>query len=340
MKKIISVILSWFISNLNKFNNHLNVNHSLQLVSTTYSHSGRFLVFNYHNKKLKDTRDVLFALYTSLMNDEKFLNFGFYKVIITSSVIYNQEHSYHHNILLTNNTTFETYYKSVCEYITKHYDDDNYGIEVIPSFRVKVWNMDSYKNKNITITKNPNKINPKILNQIRSFSSSAIKPITKVVVTGIIESFATIDIETLECGGFQFPGLISMAYIQDNQVIGKQFIIDHTLYLKDPQFAVISLWNDWYKFLLENNFKYIFAHNLGGFDGYYIYKMFSEICDPTLLKTIIDPHNKFINIVLTSKGGKVVFLDSYRIFSVSLIHKQEKIYVKHLVFLERLINIK
>jgi hypothetical protein len=46
--------------------------------------------------------------------------------------------------------------------------------------------------------------------------------------------------------------------------------------------------------------------------------MLSEICDPSLLKTIIDPHNKFINIVLKSKGGKLVFLDSYRIFSVNL----------------------
>jgi hypothetical protein len=175
------------------------------------------------------------------MNDEKFLNFGFYKIIITSTVIYNQEHSYHHNILLTNNTTFETYYKSVCEYIITHYGDDNYGIDIIPSFRVKVWNMDSYKNRKITITKNPNKINHKMLNQIRSFSSNSIKPITNLVVTGVAEPFATIDIETLECDGFQFPGLISMAYIQGNQIIGKQFIIDKRLYLTNPQFAVISL---------------------------------------------------------------------------------------------------
>lgn len=55
-------------------------------------------------------------------------------VIITSAIIINgQEYSFHHNVLITNNTTFEEYYEQVYEYIDTHYDDDNlYGIDVIP----------------------------------------------------------------------------------------------------------------------------------------------------------------------------------------------------------------
>ena len=100
----------------------LNKNNELKLVSLTYNDNGRFLIYHFHNTNLKNNKDVLLALYTSLMNDDKFKNFGFNKIIITSGVINNREYSYHHNVLLTNNTTFEQYYNQVISFIDHHYD--------------------------------------------------------------------------------------------------------------------------------------------------------------------------------------------------------------------------
>jgi hypothetical protein len=53
---------------------------------------------------------VLKAIYNTLMNDDTIRmdkNFGKYKVIIVSAIVDNEEFNYHHNVLLTNTTTFE-----------------------------------------------------------------------------------------------------------------------------------------------------------------------------------------------------------------------------------------
>ena len=69
---------------------------------------------------------------------------------------------------------------------------------------------------------------------------------------------------------------------------------------------------------MDNQFKYIFVHNLGGFDGLFIYKALSSLYDPSIVSTIIDEHNKFITIKLKLPWGYVKWIDSYRIFQVSL----------------------
>ena len=108
-----------------------------------------------------------------------------------------------------------------------------------------------------------------------------------------------------------------MGYLENDIIKGKLFIIDHELLLKENEFSLF-VWNEWYKFILERNFKFIFVHNLGNFDGYYIYKILNQLCEPNLLNTIIDHHNNFITITLNIKFLKFTFLDSYRIFNVSL----------------------
>ena len=95
----------------------------------------------------------------------------------------------------------------------------------------------------------------------------------------------------------------------------QQFHLDKDLLPTNPDAAVKDLWARFFKYL--NNFSYyiktIFAHNLGGFDGYFLYKGLLNY-DPTKVETIIDQHNKFIII----KYNNIVFKDSYRIFPVSL----------------------
>ena len=73
---------------------------------------------------------------------------------------------------------------------------------------------------------------------------------------------------------------------------------------------------------LENknniNFEIIFIHNLGNFDGLFLFKALSNYYHPKLLKTIIDDSNSFIIISLQLKNYKLTFKDSLRIFPVSL----------------------
>lgn len=85
------------------------------------------------------------------MSNQRFLKFGKYKVIIVTAIIDGVEFSFHHNILITNNTTFEEYYHLVKDIIVNNYEV-GYPVEVIPLFRVIVWNLNNYKNKKIKLT--------------------------------------------------------------------------------------------------------------------------------------------------------------------------------------------
>jgi hypothetical protein len=337
MKNLFSNILSTIILYSNKLINYLNREHSLKLISLSYTQSDRFLVYHYHNSALKSHRDVLFNLYTSLMNNERFINFGFNKVIITSSIINSAEYSFHHNVLITNNTTFDEYYNQVIDYIDLHYDseDNSYGIDIIPAFKVKVWNMDNYLNKKIKINRNntvqisqkrnySTKNNILKLIQKRYYSSTAkinshISPIKNNIVTGIANPISAMDIETIEFNDNQYPVAITLSYIDNGyQIKNELFLIDFDLLLIDTDKALTKLWFDYITYITNNSIKYIFVHNLGNFDGYFIYKGLSEQMEPKFVNTIIDNHNRFITIQMKNKINQIKWLDSYRIFSVSL----------------------
>ena len=85
--------------------------------------------------------------------------------------------------------------------------------------------------------------------------------------------------------------------------------------------AVNDLWLKFFNYLENSNninFKYIFVHNLGSFDGIFLYKALSNFYKPSQLETIIDDKNKFIIITLKLSNYKIIFKDSYRIFPISL----------------------
>jgi hypothetical protein len=64
----------------------------------------------------------------------------------------------------------------------------------------------------------------------------------------------------------------------------------------------------------------IFSHNLGSFDGYFIFKGLLELPDVSMDKvnSIIDDLQRFIGIDIIYKDTKLIFKDSLRIFPVSL----------------------
>lgn len=71
--------------------------------------------------------------------------------------------------------------------------------------------------------------------------------------------------------------------------------------------------------LMDRNKITIFIHNLGGFDGIFIYKyLVNNIIDPSMINCIIDDKNKFIIISVIYCGLEIIFKDSYRIFPCSL----------------------
>lgn len=69
--------------------------------------------------------------------------------------------------------------------------------------------------------------------------------------------------------------------------------------------------------MLQNKIT-IFVHNLGGFDGIFIYKYLVEKIDSSLIKCIIDDKNNFILITVKINDLEIIFKDSYRIFPCSL----------------------
>ena len=88
--------------------------------------------------------------------------------------------------------------------------------------------------------------------------------------------------------------------------------------------TVQNLWARFIYFLINNHtrFKTIFIHNLGSFDGLFLYKALTNyygLENLNNVSTLIDDKNKFIRITLIEgKDVKIVWKDSYRIFNVSL----------------------
>src|SRR6266702_1172192 len=64
----------------------------------------------------------------------------------------------------------------------------------------------------------------------------------------------------------------------------------------------------------------IFSHNLGSFDGYFIFKGLLELPGVNIdtVNSIIDDFHRFIGIDIICKDTKFVFKDSLRVFPVSL----------------------
>jgi hypothetical protein len=84
----------------------------------------------------------------------------------------------------------------------------------------------------------------------------------------------------------------------------KEFLIDPNLLLNDYELATKELWNQYFTYLknvLESNITIedklvIFAHNLGNFDGYFLYKGLMSCYNPENVSSLIDDSNTFISI--------------------------------------------
>ena len=120
-----------------------------------------------------------------------------------------------------------------------------------------------------------------------------IKPLTRKCSK--VAEFATSDLETMEINGKKVPVLITFS----NGKFNRHFIIDSKVMKSDINLALSNLWGRYFYFLKANSIETVFFHNLGSFDGYFLFKGLSNYAKhPSDVSTIVNDSNKFIVIGL------------------------------------------
>ena len=319
IKKLLKVFIRLLDKSLNSTTTPKDL---VSIVSYSYDKDYRCIRYQLENPSLLSNHDVLKPIYNCLMGEDSFKEFGFNKIIIITAFVDGQVFQFHHNVFITNLTTFEEYYESVKDIIIDHFTEGSTaGIESIPAFEVLVWNVDNLTNKHIKVTSDSRVYSEKAttnsgfpLIQKRGYHSiSNLKKRDRVNP----QNFATLDLETVELDGFQTPIAISLTSSLESRI----FLINPDLFNKDPSKAVTRLWEDFFNYIEtpdNTNYKTIFIHNLGDFDGIFLFKALSNHYSPDSLNTIIDPQNRFITITLKLQSTVLTFKDSLRVFPISL----------------------
>jgi hypothetical protein len=317
---------------------------TLQILEINHDKNMRCLKVTMVNKKLLEGEDLFKGIYTTLMNNKEFLTFGFQKIIILSVVLLSEsEHNIHSNILIDNDTPFIDYYNEISKDLSK-YNNLQYGYhnETISRYVMLAWNVDNEKNLLIKQTYTTNKLNKlnKLNNtplSVRSYSTltnrkwfkGLINPISLYNKKGVlkqqqIKPIFTMDLETiyLESVKSEVVIAISSAGLNNGVIENKLFLIDPNLLISNYELATKELWNQYFNYIkniLETNITIedklvIFAHNLGDFDGYFLYKGLMSCYNPENVSSLIDDSNTFISISCNALGELIEWKDSLRIF--------------------------
>lgn len=136
------------------------------------------------------------------------------------------------------------------------------------------------------------------------------------------------DIDTININDIQIPILITYYYDINKQLKTIYTLINYKELNNDNiNYCIKDLWLRFFYELFLNitNIKdtkfIIFMHNLGSFDGGFLYKglmLIDDIFHYKNISTIIDKQNQFIQITAKNKQFKFIWKDSYRIFNISL----------------------
>ena len=133
----------------------------------------------------------------------------------------------------------------------------------------------------------------------------------------------------MEFNGKQIPIAISLAYYKEicSQELTTHFtLINKDLLLNNEGTAIKDLWKRFFSYFTVDNLSFeeskiiIFMHNLGSFDGLFLYQglLDNDMLKPSDVKSMIDKHNEFIQIEAMINGILFTWRDSYRVFNVSL----------------------
>ena len=148
---------------------------------------------------------------------------------------------------------------------------------------------------------------------------------------GKLMNILTMDIETMKYPGntVQLPVLITIAHLDvSNKQEITTFLLDKKILSdKGLNYAIDSMWMKMFNYLSKtveslnknnNNKSVIFMHNLGAFDGFFLFQALINLFDRKDSQTIIDKEHDFIQITAKINNIQLVWKDSLRIFDVKL----------------------
>ena len=112
-----------------------------------------------------------------------------------------------------------------------------------------------------------------------------------------VKEFSTLDIETMNVNNEQQPVMVSFTH--SNPSKNGYFLISKDI-INNPPLYVKLLWDSVFNHIIlscTNKVNIIFVHNLGGFDGYFIFKYLANTY-PNNVNALVDMDNRFITITL------------------------------------------
>jgi len=295
----------------------------LKLLNKEYDKKSKCTVFTFENNKLLDHKNLFSALFTGLTIQSEFKKIG-KKIMIVSILSEDKTFFIHKNIIIDENTTIFNYLDKIKHYIQTFYES-GYPLTAFQILQIKLWN---YEPK--TILKGKKNTQANFLHKFkRGFHFSCVNNQNKNVIKPLKTpqtvhkmKIGAIDIETIEFNSIQIPIAISFSYNINEKIFTILKLIDYKLLLKDSDKAIKLLWLNFMNELNELKLHkcVIFSHNLGSFDGYFIFKGLLELpnIDISKVNSIIDDLHRFISIDILWKNTKLIFKDSIRIFPVSL----------------------
>lgn len=312
-------ILDIINNRINNVIHELSIIKPLKLLNKEYENKSKCTILTFENNYLLDHKNLFAALFAGLILQSEFKKVG-KKIMIVS--ILNEDKSFfiHKNIIIDENTTIFNYLEKIKNNIQTFYES-GYPLTSFHLLQIKLWNYEPkfiFKGKKNTIHQFRRTFHNTCL---KLNQTDLIKPL-KTSNNINKSTIATIDLETIHFNSNQIPISISFSYILNNEIITLFELIDHDLLLNNHDKAVNSLWFNFMTKLnsLNLNNCIIYSHNLGSFDGYFIYKGLLELPEINIdkVKSIIDDLHRFISIDLVWKDSRFIFKDSLRLFPVSL----------------------
>lgn len=157
MKNLLVKILNFISNKLKHTANRLEADilaYSVTLSSIENDDDKMYKLFTIDNKHSLNQHDALMSIYNVLFSNTIFLEFGYHKVIMitiilpigTKSDIDETSTAYSTNILVNNDTSMADFVARVEEYATSTFNEKDYRIDVIQTYKIKVYNMDDVNN--------------------------------------------------------------------------------------------------------------------------------------------------------------------------------------------------
>jgi len=265
----------------------------------------------------------LVAIFNTVTQSAEFIKSRGRKTILPSAYIADKEVFIHRNIHLTEDTTLQEYLDITDKYVKKFYDS-GYAVSEYEKIVVKMWILNSGHKISNGNTNNFGRrgYHTTCVNSNELDSNYKMCPLNeKETLKG--NRICTMDIETIDINGNQTPIAISFAYTLRAKIKTIFNLIDPQLLIKNPDEAVNHLWQSFYKELLSQDKRskfIIYSHNLGRFDGFFIYKGLLQLPDINIsdVSSIIDLEKSFIGITAILGNTNLVWKDSIRLFPLSL----------------------